>query len=345
MSLRVLTLDDSDEWDGIVRTFKNYDVYWLSGYVKAFKIHGDGEPLLFFFEDEDIRGINVVMKRDISSDPFFAEKIEKEKNWDFSTPYGYGGWLLEGDKSEKLFEEYVRWCRKEGIISEFVRFHPLVQNHEFCTEDYEVIGLGTTVTMDITSSEKIWANFTSKNRNKIRKAQKGELKIYCGRYPEIFKTFRSIYNLTMDRDNANKYYYFGEEFYSSILDDLPDNALVFYVVFEEKIIAISIILMANGRMNYHLSGSLKEYAEFASTSLMLYSVALWGMDKGYKTLYLGGGLGSNEDNLYRFKKAFNRNDDFKRFYIGKKVFLQEKYDELCSMKEIDNNGFFPGYRA
>lgn len=37
---------------------------WLSGYVKAFQIHGDGEPLLFHYEDERTRGMNVVMKRD-----------------------------------------------------------------------------------------------------------------------------------------------------------------------------------------------------------------------------------------------------------------------------------------
>ena len=45
--LTVYTLEQADQWDAIVRTFKNYDVYWLSGYVKAFQLHGDGEPLLF----------------------------------------------------------------------------------------------------------------------------------------------------------------------------------------------------------------------------------------------------------------------------------------------------------
>ena len=48
--LSTYTLEDSDTWDKIVKSFKDYDVYWLSGYVKAFKIHGDGEPLLFFYE-------------------------------------------------------------------------------------------------------------------------------------------------------------------------------------------------------------------------------------------------------------------------------------------------------
>ena len=49
MALRVLTLAQNEEWDNIVRTFRDYDIYWLSGYVKAFQIHGDGEPFLFFY--------------------------------------------------------------------------------------------------------------------------------------------------------------------------------------------------------------------------------------------------------------------------------------------------------
>ena len=69
--LSTYILEDSDTWDKIVKSFKDYDVYWLSGYVKAFKIHGDGEPLLFFYEKGNTRGINVVMKRDIARDPHF----------------------------------------------------------------------------------------------------------------------------------------------------------------------------------------------------------------------------------------------------------------------------------
>ena len=49
MDLKVYTLDQSEQWDNIVRTFKDYDTYWLSGYVKAFEIQGDGTPLLFYY--------------------------------------------------------------------------------------------------------------------------------------------------------------------------------------------------------------------------------------------------------------------------------------------------------
>ena len=46
--LNVYTLEQAEQWDAVVRTFKEYDVYWLSGYVKAFQIHGDGDPPLLY---------------------------------------------------------------------------------------------------------------------------------------------------------------------------------------------------------------------------------------------------------------------------------------------------------
>ena len=55
--LDVYTIEKKEHWDSIVRSFHNYDVYWLSGYVKAFQIHGDGQPLLFRYEGEKIRSL------------------------------------------------------------------------------------------------------------------------------------------------------------------------------------------------------------------------------------------------------------------------------------------------
>ena len=345
MALTVYTLEQSEQWDAIVRGFKEYDVYWLSGYVKAFHIHGDGEPLLFFCESPCARGINVVMKRDVAKDERFRGKIEEGKYFDFATPYGYGGWIIEGEKTEELFKEYEGWVRKNGIISECVRFHPMVKNHDASRSFYEVIQLGEVVHMDLSSPEDIWNNIISKNRNMIRKAIKNGIVIYNGRFPEIYDKFRTIYNGTMDKDDAEEYYYFRPEFYKSVLEDLPQNAQVFWAEKEGQVIAASIMLATNRRMNYHLSGSLREFSSLAPTNLLLYEAALWGYANGYITLYLGGGVGSGEDSLFKFKRAFYKGD-LNHFYIGKRVYDQEKYDELLGMRfEIENPGYFPKYRG
>lgn len=343
--IQLYTLENFEEWDTNVRSFENFDIYWLSGYVKAFQIHGDGRPLLLYYENNETRGINVVMKRDVALNPHFQGKLIPNTIFDFSSPYGYGGWLIEGYEISQLFIEYEGWCRENGIVSEFIRFHPVLENHIKVAEYYDIVTLGNTVTLDLASPEVVWANLTSKNRNVIRKARKNDIKIYHGHYPEIYEIFREIYNSTMDKDNADEYYYFGSDFFKSILEDLPQNAQVFYAEYSGKIIAASIILMVNGRMNYHLSGSLREYSTLAPTNLLLYEAALWGCANGCKTFYLGGGVGSKEDNLFKFKKAFYRGENLKKFHIGKKIFKQEMYDELVNMRDgVSADGYFPEYR-
>lgn len=344
--LSVIGLEQSEQWDRIVRSFADYDVYWLSGYVKAFRLHGDGEPFLFFYEGNGVRGINVVMRRDIAQVGELADSIEPGTYFDFSSPYGYGGWIVEGEESACLFEEYERWCQEHNIVSEFVRFHPVLENHIYLTERYEVTGLGKTITMNLESPDTIWNNITSKNRNMIRKAQKNGIRVYQARNAEIYETFREIYDATMDKDNADKYYYFSEDFYKSVLENLPYNALVFYAEYEKQVIAASIMLAVNGKMNYHLSGSVREFSNLAPTNLLLYEAAMWGCNNGYKTLYLGGGVGSGEDTLFKFKKSFYRREDLNRFYIGKKIFNQEKYDEFTALRhDLPENSYFPRYRA
>ncbi len=46
MSLKVYSLAQWEQWEIVVRSFKEYDVYYLPGYVKAFQENGDGEALL-----------------------------------------------------------------------------------------------------------------------------------------------------------------------------------------------------------------------------------------------------------------------------------------------------------
>lgn len=342
--INTYTLEQKDQWDAVVRSFEEYDVYWLSGYVKAFMIHGDGKPILISYDDGKTRGINVVMMRDIAEDSRFVGKLPPKRYYDVVTPYGYGGWIIEGDDTDPLFSEYRDWIENRQIISEFVRFHPLIKNHTRCCDFYEVIQLGEVVHMDLASREAIWENITSKNRNMIRKADKNDIRIYNGRFPVIYKTFRDIYDKTMDKDHAELYYYFKDEFYETILDDLSSNAQVFWAEKDGMPIAASIMLECNGYMNYHLSGSLAEYKSLAPTNLLLYQAAIWGHEHGMRTLYLGGGVGSGEDSLFKFKRAFYKGE-LNYFYIGKKIYNQGKYDQLAGTRAPSDSSFFPKYRA
>lgn len=342
--IRLIALQDSSQWDEIVKSFSEYDVYYLSGYVKAFHIHGDGDPFLLYYEGDGLKAIYVYMRRPTAIEGVF----------DSVTPYGYGGVLFEGDTSktnlQAFWKEYLEEMDKEHIVDNFVRYHPVLKNAEPMKSISNIIDLGKTIAFDLTSPEVIWENIISKNRNMIRKAEKNGIEIKHGKDLTLFEDFRRIYNATMEKDNAEEYYFFGEKFYESIHNDLHDNYEMFYAVYEGQIIAMSIMLFANKQMHYHLSGSMMEFRNLAPSNLLLYKAAVWGCEQGYKTFHLGGGVGSGEDNLYKFKAAFNKNSDY-QFSIGKEVYDQEKYEELIALRDKQDpefnpeSKFFPLYRS
>lgn len=350
--LSIITLNESDKWNEIVKSFKQVDAYYLGHYTNAFKLNGDGEPHLFYFEDLNIRAINVVMKRDIEQDTHFKGKIPPNTFYDLSTPYGYGGFLIEGNITEASLDalnvEYQSFCQKEGIISEFVRFHPVLNNDHHVDRMYDITKRGKTITMSLTSQGHIWANLNSNKKRWIKKAIQSGVEIYWGRNPELFDQFMTMYSKTMDKNDARDYYYFNRDFFKSILHDMKLNAMIFYAVYEEKNIGMVLVLHCNGQLHHHFSASNSDYKHLAVTNLLMYEIACWGSVNGYKTFHLGGGVGSKEDALYRFKEGFNKNSNT-IFSIGKKVFNEKIYKELIEIRKFEtsfneSNTFFPLYR-
>lgn len=349
--IKAIKLGDG-EWDAVVRTFPNHDVYYLSGYADAFVRHGDGEAFLVYWESgTGTRALSVVMKRDVATAPQLAGKVEAGTYFDFVTPYGYGGFIFDGvvdESAADLFSrEYEEFCRRERIVTEFVRFHPVLKNSaERGNGLFTPRSVGHTIALDLSSREIIDANIISQCRNKIRKARKAGVEIRHGQGMDLFDAFIPIYNETMNRDSATPYYYFGRDFYESIASNLRENYELFYAVLNGEIIAASIMLFGNGQMHYHLSGGKSEYRNLAAINLLLYEAACWGCERGLKTLHLGGGVGADENGgLFKFKASFNRNSDY-TFSVGNAVFDEGVYStliELSGNAGVDS-AFFPLYR-
>lgn len=74
----------------------------------------------------------------------------------------------------------------------------------------------------------------------------------------------------------------------------------------------------------------------------------WGVSHHYSFLHLGGGVGGQQDALYKFKKGFSA-DDYS-FYTVRLITNNNIYRKLCSDLnftdvEIDDiSNFFPLYR-
>lgn len=371
-------------WNEIVHSFPHWDIYYLNEYAHSFEIHGDGEAFLIYFqyrgsvvEDESAwEGMNcaadhkasakeinsvsenhdmrkwsscrlcyVVMKKDISADEKFAGILSKDVWYDLETPYGYGGFLLQGifaEQAREIFEcKMTAYAKEHRIVSQFVRFYPVYHNDVPYAQmtDSKVRYLRDTIYMDTTNKENIMANMDSKNRNMVRKAVKNNVTI-CHDKGEHLDEFIRIYEATMAHDHAARYYYFEREYYEYLIEHMKDHTEFFYSVCEGKYIGAAIFFYNQEYMHYHLSGMDAEYRFTAATNLLLYEAAVWACEKGIRLLHLGGGMEA-EDSLFGFKKQFNRQGRLP-FHVGRTVYDQDAYEELMRLRKEADEAFDMG---
>lgn len=344
-------IQNKDLWNKVVKSFKNWDIYYLYDYVVPLAEHGDGTPKLLYFECKNCRLCYVLMVNDIANSEIFKNNIQRNLYFDAITPYGYGGPIVDGifDENASIMfrNELHDYCIKSNIVTQFIRFNPILNNYMYFNEICEVTTYKKTVYIDTMNKDNILKNMDSKNRNMIRKAKKNNIKIIYD-YGENINKFIPIYNQTMKSINAEKYYYFKNDYYLYLKNHFKDNLIIFYAMFNNEIISASIFLYNNNYMHYHLSGTLSEYRSYASVNLLIYEAALWASEKNISKLHLGGGI-LNNDSLFNFKKKFNKSGILP-FYIGRTIFDLNKYNMLIEIRsKVDinfdpNNSYLIKYR-
>lgn len=345
MGLQVYTLEQDRQWDAIVRSFEKYEVYYLSDYVRAFQLHGDGEPLLFYYSDENCRGINAVMKRDIGLDEHFKGKLPEATYFDLSTPYGYGGFIFEGSASEAVYDAYEDYCKENKFVSEFVRFGLFNGYQRFYKGEVECRIRNVVRNLELPIDEML-ADFEHKVRKNIRKAVKNGLEIMVEQSDIRLEDFLRIYYATMDRNDAEKQFYFSREFFE-ILNRMRDNTVYFYVRHKGEVIAAELIIYGAENAYSYLGGTDSTYFDLRPNDFLKFEAIKWLKEKGLKNFVLGGGYGS-DDGIFRYKKSFSPNN-IMNFYTGRNIFNKDVYEELVQMREGKDfnkeSSYFPLYRA
>lgn len=249
---KIISIENVDEWDNVIEAFNKADIYYSSNYARVIKSNNEGEPLLIHYKNNNVEAINVVIKTDVSEYNLLKGNIEKNLYFDYSTPYGYGGILFKDnyDKETKnnIINLYISYSKKNNILTEFVRFHPVLENYGDLNT-FEIIDLGPTVTVNTTNYDDAWLSYHSKKRNMIRKAHLLNVKIDYGCSKELVDEFKDLYIGTMDRLVADKYYYFSESYFEELHKSMNGNYLVFYAEYDNKKIAMAYVMFSKNTMH------------------------------------------------------------------------------------------------
>jgi lipid II:glycine glycyltransferase (peptidoglycan interpeptide bridge formation enzyme) len=144
-------------------------------------------------------------------------------------------------------------------------------------------------------------------------------------------------------DSAGSFFYFTEDYYSKFKTKLKDNSCLGIVKKDGYVIAAAIFMYYSDYGHYHLAGSDKKYSSYGVNNFLLWNMVKTLKEKGIKRFHLGGGTNSDPDNsLFRFKESFSNNKA--NYYIGKLIFNEGKYKELCTVWEQNNPGKIGPYK-
>lgn len=333
---------DAESWNKSINSFK-HDFYHTWDFHHLSQTNYEGIPVLFSLESNE--GVVVF--------PLLEREIDQRESKDLVSVYGYSGPLfsvkdveLQNTLLEKLFQEIT----KLGYISLFSRLHPFINNHPM---NY-VTNLSDIVYFDLNDSvENIYAAMRKVHRRDIRKLKSSEftLQRYCRASSEQVSEFKYIYDLTMDKLDANDYYYFDQEYFEKLFASNDFQASLYTVYFEEKAVASAIMIQTGSYGQYHLSGTLPEFYKNYPMKLIIGHAMEDMHNEGIEHFVLGGGVGSSRDSLFDFKYGFARRT--KPFSIMKKIFdpviYQKLSDELfesldMSTESINQVNYFPLYR-
>ncbi len=245
--------------------------------------------------------------------------------WGATSPYGYGGPLTASTDPAFLAQAWASWqawCREEGVLAEFCRFHPQAP------ASLRAFG-GTvkdnrqTVSVDLTVSD-VAAGFNSLTRRKIRRAQQAGVQIRWSQDPADWARYAPFYRQAMQDLQAVPFYFFPDAYFEA-LSQLPCAHLQVCEL-EGRWLSAGVYLREGEGdvVEYHLGASSPEGKETGTPSLLQAQAALWGQARGAQALYLAGGTDTSPDNpLLFYKLGFSRRT--LPFSVGEAVHDDNRY--------------------
>ena len=344
---KVLNIEDKQEWKSLVEQCNEYDFYHTWDYHKLSKDNNEGEPELIVLEQDKTIIALPLLKRAIN------DASGNSKGFDYTSGYGYVGPIFKGEISPEIItnfkNEFIEYCKGNNVISAFSRLHPTIKQGFLLREIGEVENNSVTIQIDLTQTlEAQRKHYRKSNKSEINKLRKNSAIVWSEHSEEDINEFIDIYEETMKRVNAHERYFFDKVYYNNLFNSTDYKTQLVFVEMDGIRIAGALFVFCKNIIQYHLAGTRTDYMRITPMKLLLDELRLFGDEKGYKTMHLGGGLSSSEeDPLYRFKRGFSKIEcEFNTFkYIVDKDIYNKLSSELISDKSKLESNFFPLYRA
>ncbi len=338
MKVELLSPDDP-AWDAFLRLDK-HDFYHLPSYVRLSAELEVAQPCALHVQDGNRRMLLPLILRPV-----------QDELLDAASPYGYSGPLLTGTNDPTFLPDALDAAQKvlarHQIVSLFVRGHPLL-GPPLSAHNGIVIEHGRTASIDLTLPvEELWRRTMRGHRNEISRSIRAGHHAFFDEHFEHLSTFAEIYRATMKRLNAKQQYILPDDYFVQLRAALGTRLLLCLVEIGGEIAGGGLFVETCGLVQYHFSGTNPRFIHEHPTKLMLHFVRTWARTQGLRRMHLGGGLGGEEDSLFKFKAGFST--DLHCFRTLRVVCDEHAYSRLVRSTHPhadpqDHSGYFPLYR-
>lgn len=337
MSTTVKQIVDKHDWRHVLEKLGDHDFVHTYDFHKASQENGEGSPVLFSLMNAHGQPTACwpTLKRHIPDTNFF----------DLTSVYGYGGPLFSKDTDcFTALNEIWNGMSHSGAISIFSRMHPLFVEE---IPDAALRGqqLSEVVVIDVKQHTNLLASYRGSHRREIQNAHKLGVKIMADLKCSNLLDFATLYRDSMQDLQAADYYYFSDNYFYSLKNSQDFKTFILFAQLDGINIAASMFIVTGKVMQYYLSGTVGSYRKLSPSKAIIAFAHELAIKYGVEKIILGGGVGSAQDALFKFKAGFS--DLTKPFYITKKILNAAIYQNICTQKNInpDQTAFFPAYRA
>jgi len=323
MNIEILNTRDPQwrqSYDGLDETHK--DIFYHPGFAAVCQESIDSR--------HQVRCAMVHNDKGILLYPFVQRQLAAGSLYDITGLYGRGGVATNIQQKSLLEEfhlEFAAWCKDHHIVCGFDRFHPVTKNHLAASTGTKIFETGQFVVLELTDPiEEIERHFEHEHRKSIKKAERAEVEIFYEQNLAHLDEFLSIYHSTLDRREAESFYYFPKNFYQGLLENIPGRFAFFYARYEGHLISCELVLFEGAYGHSYLGGTLFDYRHVCPNVLLKRDIIRYLKAQHCRYFLLGGGNRPN-DGIFRYKLGFSPKGE-RPSYIGGTIYDPQAYENL-----------------
>lgn len=285
-----------------------HDFYHLPAYV-TFCSQGidPGRPVAFHAEEDGRHFLLPLLIREIP-DPVSAGAA-----YDATSTRGYPGPLWQPPQGtadtaflDRAIKALKSTLREAGIISAFVRLHPLLAlPPEVLRRHGTVVDHGEAVAVDLGEAEdEMWHMTEHGHRRDINKGHRHGLVVRMDEGWEHLDGLARAYAQSMARLGADERWHLSREYFSGLREALGARAHLCVVEDDGRLCAAAVLPEVDGIVEFHLSGTMDEYLRMSPSKMIIDFARRWAKARDDRILHLAGSTGRG-DSLIRFKLGFS----------------------------------------